>query len=126
MVTWCVMIFLFFHFISSCDVVTFSKLIHRCRLAGTVGAIVTCPLEVVKTRLQSSSSQFYPPRMNDVGRKHNNNEHIKASTQRRDLYTSILRKRSQVSDFFFVCINSSVHSLIVSPLLVCPIKPNAN
>ncbi|XP_046493367.1 solute carrier family 25 member 36-A isoform X1 [Neodiprion pinetum] len=30
-------------------------------VAGTVGAIVTCPLEVVKTRLQSSSSGFYPP-----------------------------------------------------------------
>ncbi|XP_074102918.1 replication in mitochondria 2 [Cotesia typhae] len=31
--------------------------------AGTVGAIVTCPLEVVKTRLQSSTSGFYllPP-----------------------------------------------------------------
>jgi len=27
-------------------------------MAGTVGAIVTCPLEVVKTRLQSSSSGF--------------------------------------------------------------------
>lgn len=27
-----------------------------CRLAGTTGAVVTCPLEVVKTRLQSSSS----------------------------------------------------------------------
>lgn len=26
------------------------------RLAGTTGAVVTCPLEVVKTRLQSSSS----------------------------------------------------------------------
>lgn len=33
------------------------------RTAGTVGAIVTCPLEVVKTRLQSSTSGFYllPP-----------------------------------------------------------------
>lgn len=28
-------------------------------VAGTVGAIVTCPLEVVKTRLQSSSSGFH-------------------------------------------------------------------
>lgn len=31
------------------------------RVAGTVGAIATCPLEVVKTRLQSSASGFYPP-----------------------------------------------------------------
>lgn len=68
-----------------------------CRFAGTVGAIVTCPLEVVKTRLQSSSSQFYPPRMTEVGRTHNTNGQIKASAQRRDLCTSILRKRSQVS-----------------------------
>ncbi|XP_043477483.1 mitochondrial carrier protein Rim2 [Leptopilina heterotoma] len=30
-------------------------------VAGTVGAIATCPLEVVKTRLQSSTSGFYPP-----------------------------------------------------------------
>ncbi|XP_076653318.1 replication in mitochondria 2 [Halictus rubicundus] len=33
-------------------------------VAGTAGAIVTCPLEVVKTRLQSSSSGFYPPPVN--------------------------------------------------------------
>lgn len=71
--------------------------VAACRLAGTVGAIVTCPLEVVKTRLQSSSSQFYPPRMTEVGRTHNTNGQIKAATQRRDLCTSILRKRSQVS-----------------------------
>ncbi|KFB39034.1 AGAP009333-PA-like protein [Anopheles sinensis] len=30
---------------------------HRV-IAGTAGAVVTCPLEVVKTRLQSSSSSF--------------------------------------------------------------------
>ena len=27
-------------------------------VGGTVGAVVTCPLEVVKTRLQASSSGF--------------------------------------------------------------------
>lgn len=31
--------------------------VNRC--GGTVGAILTCPLEVVKTRLQSSSLSFY-------------------------------------------------------------------
>ena len=36
----------------------------NCRVAGTVAAIVTCPLEVVKTRLQSSSAGFYPPPVN--------------------------------------------------------------
>lgn len=30
-----------------------------CRCGGTVGAILTCPLEVVKTRLQSSSVTLY-------------------------------------------------------------------
>lgn len=43
---------------------TFSSPTFICRVAGTAGAIVTCPLEVVKTRLQSSSSGFYPPPMN--------------------------------------------------------------
>uniref|UniRef100_A0A336MBW7 CSON014903 protein n=1 Tax=Culicoides sonorensis TaxID=179676 RepID=A0A336MBW7_CULSO len=33
-------------------------------VAGTVGAIVTCPLEVVKTRLQSSNA-FLPPRFSN-------------------------------------------------------------
>lgn len=35
-------------------------------VAGTVGAIVTCPLEVVKTRLQSSHGSFVPPTANPV------------------------------------------------------------
>lgn len=30
-------------------------------MAGTAGAIATCPLEVVKTRLQSSTCHFSPP-----------------------------------------------------------------
>ncbi|CAH2092741.1 unnamed protein product [Euphydryas editha] len=30
-------------------------------LAGTAGAVVTCPLEVVKTRLQSSKGVGLPP-----------------------------------------------------------------
>eukprot|EP00753_Platysulcus_tardus_P000426 PLAT10445.1.p1 GENE.PLAT10445.1~~PLAT10445.1.p1 ORF type:complete len:325 (+),score=77.59 PLAT10445.1:66-977(+) len=31
-------------------------------MAGTVGAVVTCPLEVVKTRLQSSAARTFPTR----------------------------------------------------------------
>jgi len=31
---------------------------HLCSTAGTTGAVLTCPLEVVKTRLQSSVSSF--------------------------------------------------------------------
>jgi len=30
------------------------------RIGGTVGAVLTCPLEVVKTRLQSSVATFQP------------------------------------------------------------------
>lgn len=36
-------------------------LIDYCRVAGTAGAVVTCPLEVVKTRLQSSRGVGVPP-----------------------------------------------------------------
>lgn len=32
----------------------------HCSVAGTTGAVVTCPLEVVKTRLQSSNAFHYP------------------------------------------------------------------
>lgn len=35
-----------------------------CRTGGTVSAFVTCPLEVVKTRLQSSNSGFQHPGAN--------------------------------------------------------------
>lgn len=34
---------------------------HGQRIGGTVGAITTCPLEVVKTRLQSSVVSLDPP-----------------------------------------------------------------
>ena len=38
---------------------TYNDLIF-CSVGGTVGAIVTCPLEVIKTRLQSSIPVFRP------------------------------------------------------------------
>ena len=34
--------------------------LYNSSVAGTVGAIATCPLEVVKTRLQSSVTHFHP------------------------------------------------------------------
>lgn len=68
------------------------------RFAGTAGAILTCPLEVLKTRLQSSSSTFYPMPMSDAANKLNSNgSRLKRSSQTRDICTSILQKRSQVS-----------------------------
>lgn len=70
------------------------------RFAGTIGAIVTCPLEVVKTRLQSSSSPFYPSPVLDAATKVNSTPtQFKGTSQKRDICTSILRKRSQVSLF---------------------------
>lgn len=68
------------------------------RFAGTVGAIVTCPLEVVKTRLQSSSSRFYPSPVLDVGnnKTSTNGTQFKGTSHKRDICTSILQKRSQV------------------------------
>ena len=40
---------------------TISRSRSNCRVGGTVGAVVTCPLEVVKTRLQSSVANFHTP-----------------------------------------------------------------
>jgi len=42
------------------------------RVAGTAGAVVTCPLEVVKTRLQSSNPVFGNP---ESGTTYHNNGH---------------------------------------------------
>lgn len=44
---------------SSGDLLNLSSCVFSCRCGGTVGAILTCPLEVVKTRLQSSSITLY-------------------------------------------------------------------
>ncbi|XP_043270438.1 mitochondrial carrier protein Rim2 isoform X2 [Venturia canescens] len=68
-------------------IITASKLFSR--VAGTVGAIVTCPLEVVKTRLQSSTSGFYPP---PPGNKEHTSGHVTCKSfptpqQRRRLCT---------------------------------------
>lgn len=41
------------------------------RIGGTVGAVLTCPLEVVKTRLQSSVATFEPVCLQSVGSKIN-------------------------------------------------------
>lgn len=68
------------------------------RVAGTVGAIVTCPLEVVKTRLQSSSAFLYPPRVPDQQGKGSPkpSKGILRPEQRRQLCNTLLRKRPQV------------------------------
>ncbi|XP_001602784.1 mitochondrial carrier protein Rim2 isoform X2 [Nasonia vitripennis] len=67
-------------------------------VAGTVAAIVTCPLEVVKTRLQSSSAGFYPPINKELA-----SGHVTCKTgypnpqQRRRLCTGESRRYSLVT-----------------------------
>lgn len=65
--------------------------------AGTVGAVVTCPLEVVKTRLQSSSAFLTPPRIPESipATSLNSSENFLRPEQKRKLCTTILRKRPQ-------------------------------
>lgn len=61
-------------------------------IAGTAGAVVTCPLEVVKTRLQSSSASFIsvPPRSivtSDVGKLSSSsglNDHLRSNANSAD------------------------------------------
>ncbi|XP_017468888.1 PREDICTED: solute carrier family 25 member 36 isoform X2 [Rhagoletis zephyria] len=62
--------------------------------AGTVGAVVTCPLEVVKTRQQSSTSFIAPTRLEPASSTNGSSELLRPE-QRRKLSTTILRKRSQ-------------------------------
>lgn len=83
-------------------------------LAGTIGAIVTCPLEVVKTRLQSSSSPFYPSPILDVANKNSTNgAQFKGTSHKRDICTSILRKRSQILTISHCGISSSSQSISI-------------
>lgn len=83
--------------------------------AGTIGAIVTCPLEVVKTRLQSSSSRFYPsPIFDAVNNKTNTNgSHFKGTSHKRDMCTSILQKRAQILTISQCGMSSSSQSVSI-------------
>lgn len=68
-------------------------------VAGTVGAIVTCPLEVVKTRLQSSCSGFNEQMIPQIARESGNGDKTTCRTvpdQRRRLWTSTRSYRPQV------------------------------
>ncbi|RZB39004.1 solute carrier family 25 member 36-A [Asbolus verrucosus] len=68
-----------------------------CRVAGTVGAIVTCPLEVVKTRQQSSNSGFHVP---PIAREPPGGSQTTCRSvypaQRRRLWTTTRHSRPQV------------------------------
>lgn len=70
-----------------------------CSVAGTVGAIVTCPLEVVKTRLQSSCSGFQEHLIPQIAQESVNGAKTTCRTvpdQRRRLWTSSRSYRPQV------------------------------
>uniref|UniRef100_U5EZV9 Putative mitochondrial transport n=1 Tax=Corethrella appendiculata TaxID=1370023 RepID=U5EZV9_9DIPT len=84
-------------------------------VAGTIGAIVTCPLEVVKTRLQSSSAFIVtPPRINELpGGANATNEALRHPEQRRRLSTTILRHRPQVLAISHCGISSAANTLSI-------------
>lgn len=115
------------------------------RTAGTVGAVATCPLEVVKTRLQSSSAflstkpngsngsksvrngaatNFSAPQTNGGGAS---NDAMLKPEQRRRLCTTIFKKRPQVritdikGDTFLKRLVSGDHDILLWNLIVCQI-----
>uniref|UniRef100_A0A1B0CGB1 Uncharacterized protein n=1 Tax=Lutzomyia longipalpis TaxID=7200 RepID=A0A1B0CGB1_LUTLO len=91
-------------------------------MAGTVGAVATCPLEVVKTRLQSSSAFLSAgPRVPELpgggsgtpGSSTNSTDALLRPEQRRRLCTTILRKRPQIIAISSCGISSSAQSMSI-------------
>lgn len=90
-------------------------------VAGTAGAVVTCPLEVVKTRLQSSNAFLPNPvqrssrTSSDLTGIQNSSTHsaLRRPEQRRKFSSTILRRiRPQVNYCIFFlsyCISSKSH-----------------
>lgn len=86
-------------------------------VAGTAGAVVTCPLEVVKTRLQSSTA-FMPVHASRIaelpGMQNPTSDALRRPEQRRKLSTTILRRvRPQVNIMLL---------LITNAMFVCRIQ----
>ncbi|XP_038108266.1 mitochondrial carrier protein Rim2 isoform X2 [Culex quinquefasciatus] len=100
-------------------------------IAGTAGAVVTCPLEVVKTRLQSSSASFIsvPPRIvtdhHGVGKLSSSscgsNEHLRSnsnsaehhSRQRVCASTLLSRRRPSILAIPQCGLSTSVQSISI-------------
>lgn len=84
--------------------VEINHIFFLCSVAGTAGAVVTCPLEVVKTRLQSSNAFLPNPvhrssRSSDLTGIQNSSTHsaLRRPEQRRKFSSTILRRiRPQV------------------------------
>lgn len=81
-------------------------------VAGTAGAVVTCPLEVVKTRLQSSTA-FMPVHASRIaelpGMQNPTSDALRRPEQRRKLSTTILRRvRPQVNIMPLLNVNQQV------------------
>lgn len=70
------------------------------RVAGTAGAVVTCPLEVVKTRLQSSNAFMPASRISELpGLQNPTSDALRRPEQRRKFSSTILRRvRPQVKE----------------------------
>ena len=69
-------------------------------MAGTAGAIVTCPLEVVKTRQQSSAFHVHNVNLPKIASSEGASSHVTCKTmlpehQRRKLTTMAARHNSQ-------------------------------
>lgn len=83
-------------------------------VAGTTGAIITCPLEVVKTRQQSSKSGFVVVRDLDPIPSDSTLSKTTCRTlsdQRRRLWTTCLYSRPQVVALSGYTTTQPIHSL---------------
>lgn len=83
-------------------------------VAGTVGAIVTCPLEVVKTRQQSSTSGFHVEVPKIAAEGHNTQVTCKTvpPEHKRRICTASLQRGSQVMTFSGYGLQSKSMSLM--------------
>lgn len=91
------------------------------RVAGTAGAVVTCPLEVVKTRLQSSNAfvHVHASRISELpGMQNPTSDALRRPEQRRKFSSTILRRvRPQVNKISFCTISIKTH-LLSRPVLL--------
>lgn len=76
-------------------------------VAGTSGAVITCPLEVVKTRLQSSNAFLSTPtrstKISESSSIQNSYSALRRPEQRRKFSSTILKRvRPQVIRIYYI------------------------